>query len=65
MIATFTNDETTQDILVVTNDVQEIARRLEAKIAGVEKAADAEARRIGEALARAFSAVRAPRAHTA
>ncbi len=52
MIATFTNDETKQDFLVVTSDVQELARRLEAtvaKLSRVEKTTDAEARRIEEA----------------
>lgn len=59
MIATFTQDEINREILVVTTDVEEISRRLEASLAGVERTTDREARRLEGALVATQSRLRA------
>jgi hypothetical protein len=59
MIAPFTQDEINREILVVTTDVEEISRRLEASLAGAEREADREVRRIEGALVAMQSRLRA------
>lgn len=64
MIATFTHDETKRDLMVVGNDVREIARRLEAtvtRLGGVERETGSEARRLETALVATQSWLRARR----
>jgi hypothetical protein len=64
MIAPFTQDETKRDLMVVGDDVQEIARRLHAtvsRLGGVERDADPEARRLEMALVTTQSWLRARR----
>lgn len=64
MIATFTQDETKRDLMVVGDDVQEIVRRLHAtvsRLGRVRHDSETEARRLETALVTTSSWLRSRR----